>query len=472
MNLFEILPEKFFSILNGKNKNIYAGCLILLYTLINDNDLNVKRDEFVRFLKEKGIHEIELFSLEDEEDSDSEFTSFSVASKASFIVKHLEETGWLELELNPETFDEYIVLPTYSIRMIKTLFDITNESNEEYSSLVHSTYSELLLEDTSKDEFMYAVLCRAYENTKKLRVDLITLSHSIRIYQNRLNKIFTSNEILHSYFDNYKELVSDRLYHPIKTFDSVTRFRRPIINILNSWIKDSEKKNLLIKQGLVFSSGDINPKDVEKTIIEKVNFICDTFDTLNGMIDDIDHRHRDYTKSSANKILYLNNTDKSVKGNLENILSSIAKNAHNTRNLRSILSLMQDSISIYENGFINSESVSLPILRKYIGDQMPLSIVDPNFAGDIMIENFLSQLSGLYTDDRIYEFMQNVFGNEDEIFIEEIPLPTYEAFILLILATIKKDDPNCFYIVNYDSKEKVKNDGYILPKLIFKRKGA
>lgn len=471
MNLFEILPDKFFSILNGKNKNIYGACLLLLYTLINENELDVKRDEFLRFLKEKANSEIELFSLEEESDLNDDELAFSLSSKASLILRRLEETGWIELELDPQTFEEFIVLPSFSIRMIKTLFEIVNEQNEAYSSLVHTTYSELKLEDDTKDEFMYAVLCRAYENTKKLRIDLITLSHSIRIYQSRLGKMFSSNDVLHSYFDNYKELVSDRLYHPIKTFDSVAKFRRPIINILNSWLKEDEKRNLLVKQGLIYSTKTSSPKEIENDIINKITYISDIFDSVNTMIDDIDHRHRDYTKSSANKILYLNNTDKSVKGNLETILSSIVKNLNNGKNLRFILSSMQDSISFYDNGYIGDDSISLPILRKYIGNQMPLEIVDPDFAGDMVMENFLNQINGMFTDDKIYEFMREVFGEDDELLIQDIPLPNYDVFIILILATLKKDDPNCFYDVNYDSKEKINSHGYILPKLIFKKKG-
>jgi hypothetical protein len=78
------------------------------------------------------------------------------------------------------------------------------ESTAEYVSLVHATYSELKLEDDMRDEFMYATLVRAFENTKRLNVELITLAHSIRIFQNRLGKVFSTNNILSDYFDLYK----------------------------------------------------------------------------------------------------------------------------------------------------------------------------------------------------------------------------------------------------------------------------
>ena len=43
MKLFDIIPEKFYSILNGKNKDIYVSSLILLYRMINENDMVVKK---------------------------------------------------------------------------------------------------------------------------------------------------------------------------------------------------------------------------------------------------------------------------------------------------------------------------------------------------------------------------------------------------------------------------------------------
>ena len=323
MKLFDILPDRFFSILNGKNREIYAEALLLLYRLINENDMYVKKDEFLRSIKEKLSNEINSFSIEEENEFDDEEILTTFSAKANLILRRLEETGWIELAIDPDNSEEFIILPSYSIIQIESLFNIVNESSEGYSSLVHTTYSELLLEDENRDEFMYATLLRAYENTKKLRVDLISLSHSIKIYQGRLNKLFTSNDVLHSYFDNYKELISDRLYHPLKTFDSVARFKRPIINILESWIKDEEAMKILIKEALIYSKTSIDPKDVELDIISKINYITDMYSQLNKMIDNIDKSHRDYTKSSTNKILYLNNTNKSIKGCLETILVGI-----------------------------------------------------------------------------------------------------------------------------------------------------
>ena len=72
-------------------------------------------------------------------------------------------------------------------------------------------------------------------------MELVTLGHSIRIFQNKLGRLFTTNEVLHEHFDQYKVRISDRYYHPLKTFDSVTKFKRPILAILQKWLKDDDR---------------------------------------------------------------------------------------------------------------------------------------------------------------------------------------------------------------------------------------
>ena len=86
----------------------------------------------------------------------------------------MEECGWVDVEINPDNFEEYIALPSYSIHVLSMLSKLLNDSTAEYVSLVHATYSELKLEDDTRDEFMYAALVRAFENTKNLNVELIT----------------------------------------------------------------------------------------------------------------------------------------------------------------------------------------------------------------------------------------------------------------------------------------------------------
>lgn len=473
MNLFDIIPGNYFSLFAGKNRAVYLESLLVLYNLLESEESYIKKSDFIKTLKDKA-KDIESFTYEDEEldaTQDDALLLNTLSGKTSFIVRRLEETGWIDIMMDPDTFEEGIILPQYSIIILKAFKDIISDEESPYVGYVHSTYSELKLEDEEQDDLMYSTLVRCYETTKKLKVELITISHSIRIFQNRLSKLFDTNRVLHDYFDVYKNKISDRYYHPLKTFDSVTKFKRPIIKILDRWLSTDEIRNKLIAQGLI-NSPSAERKDVESDVIEKINFITDTYEKLNSTISNIDKENNAYTKSSTNKILYLNNNDKTIKGYLENIMKIYARNinSNSTRNITTILSKMQDSVYFYEQGYINSDSLTLPILRRIREEGVPMELVTFEDATDFLMTNFLEQTNTVFTDEKIYAFMEEAFGDKEEIGVEEVPLVNFDALICLILAVIKKDDENCFYYVEQVDKSRIHTYGYIVPNFRFIRK--
>ncbi len=471
MNLFDIIPENYFGLFGGKNKAIYLDSLMVLYSLLESDEAFIKKSDFIKTLRERG-KELENFSYEDEELDSTEDNSLlaeTATGKASYIVKRLEETGWIDVMMDPDTFEESIIMPQYSILILKAFKDIISDEESPYMALVHSTYSELKLEDEEQDELMYATLSRCYDNTKRLKVELITINHSIRIFQNRLSKLFDTNRVLHDYFDVYKNKIVDRYYHPLKTFDSVAKFKRPIIKILDRWLNDRILREKIIRQAQVSNPTETR-EAMQADVIEKINYITDTYEKLNLTISSIDKENNAYTKSSANKILYLNNNDKTIKGHLENILKEYAKNINDPRNLRKILSKMQDSIYFYEQGYINGDSLTLPILRKIREDDLPMELVSFDDAADFLMSDFIEETRLIFTDEKVYGFMELAFGDKNEINISEIPIVDTDAFICLILAVIKKDDENCFYWVEEVDKTKIRSYGYIVPNFKFIRK--
>ena len=471
MNLFDIIPENYFGLFGGKNKAIYLDSLMVLYNLLESDEAFIKKSDFVKTLRERG-KELESFTYEDEEfdaTQDNSLLAETASGKAGYIVKRLEETGRIDVMMDPDTFEESIIMPQYSILILKAFKDIISDEESPYMALVHATYSELKLEDEEQDELMYATLSRCYDNTKRLKVELITINHSIRIFQNRLSKLFDTNRVLHDYFDVYKNKIVDRYYHPLKTFDSVAKFKRPIIRILDRWINDRNLREKITRQA-VLSNPTETREAMEADVIEKINYITDTYEKLNATISSIDRENNAYTKSSANKILYLNNNDKTIKGHLENILKEYAKSTNDPRRLRKILTKMQDSIYFYEQGYINGESLTLPILRKIREDDLPMELVSFEDAADFLMSDFIEETRLIFTDEKVYGFMELAFGDKQEINISEIPIVDTDAFICLILAVIKKDDENCFYWVEEVDKTKIHSYGYIVPNFKFIRK--
>ena len=169
-------------------------------------------------------------------------------------------------------------------------------------------------------------------------------------------------------------------------------------------------------------------------------------------------------------ILKVVNNDRTIKGHLENILKTYAKNVNDTRTLSKILSKMQDALYFYEQGYIDSTSVTLPILRRFKFEGDPMELVTFDEATGYMMDEFLEETKAIFTDEKVYGFMEQAFGDKERINISEIPLVNFDAFICLILAVIKKDDENCFYYVEEVDKGKVHTDGYIVPNFDFIKK--
>ena len=125
MNLFEKIPDNFFSILSSKNKNIYGIALVTLYDALTMYRNKIRKSDFLDLLKSRGEQEVSLFSFEDE---DSEIDSSllyepTLAQKANFVVRRLVDTGWIYIDTNIKTGTEYILIPTYSISMLNILYE-------------------------------------------------------------------------------------------------------------------------------------------------------------------------------------------------------------------------------------------------------------------------------------------------------------------------------------------------------------
>lgn len=139
------------------------------------------------------------------------------------------------------------------------------------------------------------------------------------------------------------------------------------------------------------------------------------------------------------------------------------------KSIRPILNAMQDSVVMSTQGYVTPDSVTLPIVRRYREAGEPLRIVDFDAASEMLMQGFLDETRNIFNDARVWDFMEMSFGDDSEINVKEIPLPDYDAFILLILATLKTNDEQCFYTVE-KLEGQVHSYGFSLPNLLFKRK--
>ncbi|MBO8414055.1 MAG: hypothetical protein IAC78_01035, partial [Firmicutes bacterium] len=305
MELFDKIPENFFTVLSRKYKACYAFALMVLFSCLKLYKTNLKKVDYINALKNQGEKIFELFNVdqdklddkEDEEDIQFDLEDSALSSKVNYIFRKLVSCGWINVEKNVETNTDMIYLPVYSIKMMQLIAELSS-SSDLYVPLVHQTYSELSLEDEREDEYMFRTLASARKNADELEMNVTLLHHSICVFGFNLNKLYDPNEALNQHFNIFKHQVGDKLYHPMKTYDSLGLYASPVISILKKWQRD---KRIVSK---LASQAKYDPEYAKlkvSDVVDKVNLMLqetiDIFSKLNSNFNDIDKANAKYTEA-------------------------------------------------------------------------------------------------------------------------------------------------------------------------------
>ena len=470
MKLFEILPQNLFSILSSKNKEIYAEALFVLRKAFKQ-EMTIRKTDLASMLiasLDEKMYEMDLAEEEMEDDiSGEEKGGPSLSARAHFILRRLKETGWIDIEYQLDSFEENITLPDYSIKLINLLFSFTDESVKEYNSYVYSAYSDLKTADQERDDYMYTALSNAYDKTVQLVDELKTLHNNIRRYHQALNEYTTVNDVLKGHFDEYKNLVMDRVYHPLKTLDSVPRFKAPIMKILSQWLADHHLRERLAEQAVM--RGKYKTKEeAHEDIILKIGDISDTYERLEEMLEEIDRKNSAYTRASIEKMRYLLNSDRSIKGKLVDLLTRISISSPENREV--LIEQLAAAVELFRQGYLDEKSLFIRAAGSTKKEGIPLEVLGPPAGeGENALAEFLEKAKKSYSHTKIMQFMASVMAGVSVVTSREIPLADDESFILLMLGTLKGGEKNVFYQVEF-GEGYLENNGYRIPEMRFIRK--
>lgn len=321
MGLFDKIPENLFSLLSSKNKSIYIDALFVVKESYK-YELNVTRSDLNALLIAKL--ESEIYGLVDDAEEDFMVSNADVSSKANFLIRKLIETEWLRSEFRGSDFENIIELPDYSKKILDALEEIVSERSMEYNGLLVSTYNNLVALDRDRGDYAFQTLSRALSDTQQL-IDLLKeLYQNIGRYHQRAIEIANANDLLKSHFDDFQEAIMTKFLHPFKTFDSVPRFKGPILEILSRWYNDEDMLGLISKQALLYKAANTET-EADSFIYGMISELLRLYEHLPELMREIDIRNNAYTRASIEKIQYLINRDRSVKGNLINVITGLSE---------------------------------------------------------------------------------------------------------------------------------------------------
>ena len=463
MKLFNIIPDNLFSILASPNKEIYLDALFVLRRAYKQ-EMFIAKDHLVTML----IADLEDKMMDLEFEAEEEIQENNLSSLAHFLVRKLDLTGWIDLEYHSGSFEEYVTLYDYSIKILNALYELMDNTPGEYNSFVYSTYSSLRTADEEKNDYIYNALSEAYKNTGDLQDALKSLLNNIRQYHQTLNEQSEIKEILEGHFDRFKELVGDKIYHPLKTFDSVPRFKAPILSILRNWQYDSEIKELLVDSALVRKHYG-NRDDALENITKMIGEIIDVFEKIDQLIKEIDRKNALYTRASVEKMQYLLNTDRSVKGKLVEILKQAAGCSEVKK--QDLYQRMGEIVNLFPQGYIDIHSLYSRGKRRVRVEGEPLKITEQVDEEALLREfdDFKAMAKKSFTTKKVMAFMQQQFRDRQIIETKDLNIQNDDDFIMLILGTLKHDEQGTFYNVDFIEGYKFIN-GYRVPQMKLTRK--
>ena len=456
MGLFNVVPSSFFSVLSSPNKELYVEALLNLNEMFRYG-VNIELEDYQSSL----ILLLEIREYIAENSDEKDISSMPIRQKARLILERFKNTGWIFIESKDGTFKEVISLYDHSIKTLKLIEQLSNPTVKEYNSLVFSTYSSLkqaIIEDNDK---MYDALIVAKDNSITLMDELKSLFHNIRNYYNNVIGTDNINELLKNQFDEYQPLI-DKIYHPIKTTDSVHRFSLPIKQMLREIEMDDKILETMVKKA-VHEDEQLALEQIYKDI----NDIINIFNGIPKLIEEIDRKHAKYSKVSMEKISYMLSGDKTIKGKLITLLKKYQENENEQDTL---LAKMQEAIHADSQENLNKDSLwhKSAKSRRIIAEPLEIEKVDSEKMA-IKYKKFLDKTETQYPDEKINDYINKLLDGKNQIITSDIELKDDSDFICLILATIKFKHK----IMNFDiqfSEGNIYKNGYSIPNAIISRK--
>lgn len=345
MNLFEKIPENFFSILVSKNKDLYIQALFVLREAFKQEMIISKDNLISRLINSLETEFAQADFGEDIEEIEAPKEN-NISAKAYFLLRKLKWAGWIEIQR--DSFEEYINQPDYSIKIVNLLYAIASEEKTEYNSYVFSTYSSLKIAKLEPDK-TYEAIVVAYNNTIHLLDELKTLYNSLGRYHKKMCNKETVNEIVKEHFLDYKAY-SDEMIYPLITRDSIPRYKGPIKEML----KDILSNQTLLQEIAVDQVTKKRYPDKEQAqtdILTKIRTVLEIYEKLDMTMEQIENKNNDYVRASVQRINYLLTSDKELKGKLIKIIKNmenpiLAENIKQETNLIKGQYLCDDSLYI------------------------------------------------------------------------------------------------------------------------------
>ncbi len=327
------------------------------------------------------------------------------------------------------------------------------------------TYSTLKVAHESDNVYdKMAAVYGAYDNTRALINLLQMVYHNVKHYFQMQIDMHNVGEVLASHFDDFGQKVMEAYIRPLKSKDSVPKYRISIQNVLNDWAENDELLIAMANAALADRRGD-TPENCRADLLRKIYWIQECYDNLErDYLDEIDAQVRRYTRAATQKIENLTNRDQNIRGNLHTVLTALSRN----RRAADLVDTIQPVFRLYEQTCLSESSLWY---RKRPGKRTKAApvLVQESEADTAAAAKAAALLRSEYGRGAIAAYVQGWLGESDVCRSEDIPLKNDKDYVMSLLAVLTGGDRSADFTVQELDGERREN-GYAIPELQISRK--
>lgn len=455
--LFDRLPSNFFSVLASPNREIYIDCILVIFHAVDSIEDAFQGDR--EYIVQKLIDYFEDRADELFEDVEEGEQAHTARQKAVHVISVLKATGWLgEEELGD--YKTSLNLFDYSIQLIDTLIRIQNNTQNEYTGEIYTVFS--LLDSFSIEEGL-GVLEQATLKTGDIIRKLKALKANIyRFYYDITTK--KSKDDLHDLLEKllieYKQNFFDSAYYNLKTTDSLSRYKRGILERVSTIIHDEEMMDELAKVTM-YKKRMEDYNEAFNYVEDKLRYISDSFNALEYLILSIDKKNEQYVTAAASKILFLTNQSDDIEG-IFNRLFQIVLNDETfdyTKLFHITQSRNLDTQSLYSKR------------RQRIDTQAEEITFDQGFISEEIRSQKIKALlkNNIFGKKEIDAYVKSLLTSKKQIEAKDVLIDTQEDYVKLILIFLYSKSIGMHYDIELTGQT-VKNNYVTFQNFLIKGK--
>ncbi len=461
--LFDVIPQNFFNPLASPGKVVYWECLCRLFEVTNRQlSFGIERDVLVDELQYYFDSEMAADTMEWEE---ADSGSMSSRDKANFILRRLENYGWISVETD-YSYVQRVNFRDYAIQIMKTLLAVADEKKTEYQGYIYTIYNLA----RAGLESPGIGLLQIEENTDALLTGLKSLNANIKHYIDELTKHSTVSEILDALLNDYYSNVVDKAYHRLLTSDNVSKFRPEILERLEA---HSRSERYLKKASAEIASlREISEEEAREQVFSILHEVIDAFRRMDDILSEINKKNSQYQRAAINRARFLLSSSDDVRGQLKEILSYLNDRITEKRlDYNAVYELEETDrlIRIFSWEYLDTDSLYAPIegRTEFVPEQIEISEPDRALREEKR-RKMRERLDRVLSPQKINSYVDEQLGERKQMYASELPLDEGDTFIRLIYIRLYGQRKNMNY--ELEPKQRIEKDGFRFRDFVICRK--